>query len=308
MRALIVDPAGHSKIRFGEAPAPAQGPGQVLIEVLNSSLNAAELRFAGLSEPGAVPGFDAAGIVVAAAADGSGPAVGSRVVSFAEGGGWAELRAVDSADVAVVPESVDLAVAATLPVAAGTALRAVWQAGPIAGRRVLVTGASGGVGSFAVQLAAIGGAHVIASVGSRTSGTGLPELGAAEVVLGLDAVAEPVDVIIDMVGGPQLVEAYALLASGGNAQSVGWASGQAALFPAGSTLGRKDPTSITSVFNGGGITDRQQQLKVLLKLVAEGRLRAAIGWHGLWERFAEAADALTGRTLRGKAVFDVPAR
>jgi NADPH:quinone reductase-like Zn-dependent oxidoreductase len=67
-----------------------------------------------------------------------------------------------------------------------------------------VTGASGGVGSFAVQLAAIGGAHVIASVGSAESGKSLEELGAAEVVIGVLGVTQPVDVVIDMVGGPHL--------------------------------------------------------------------------------------------------------
>lgn len=133
-------------------------------------------------------------------------------MSFAAAGGWAELRAVDTVDVAVVPDTVDLAEAATLPVAAGTALRALWQAGPTAGRRVLVTGASGGVGSFAVQLAAIGGAHVIASVGSAEHRKASANLGAAEVVVGLERVTAPVDTVIDLVGGPQLVAAYELLA------------------------------------------------------------------------------------------------
>ncbi|KAA2260437.1 zinc-binding dehydrogenase [Solihabitans fulvus] len=308
MRALVVDPTAPSRLRLGEAPDPVPGPGQVLIEVRHSSLNSAELFFAERSEPGTVLGFDASGIVLASAADGGGPSVGSRVVSFADGGGWAERRAVDAIDVAVVPDLVDLGVAATLPVAAGTALRALEQAGPITGRRVLVTGASGGVGSFAVQLAAIGGAHVIASVGSAASGGGLTELGAAEVVIGLAGMHEPVDVVIDLVGGPQLVAAYGLLSSGGSVQSVGWASGEAAAFPPGATLGRPNPTSITSVYNGAGLTDRRRQLQVLLDLLASGRLRAQVGWRGPWEGIDEAVTALSSRVLRGKAVLDVVAR
>lgn len=305
MRALLVDSDSPARLRLGDAPDPTPGCGQALIEVSHSSLNAAESFFATTSEPGTVLGFDAAGIVVAAAADGSGPPVGTRVVSFAAGGGWAELRAVDTADIATVPDAVDLAAAATLPVAAGTALRAVWQAGPTAGRRVLVTGASGGVGSFAVQLAAIGGAHVIASVGSPERREGLAELGATEVVVGLDGISDPLDIVIDQVGGPQMAGAYGLLAPGGTLQSIGWASGQPATFPPGSSLGSPAPKSIVSVYNGAGLTDRRRQLTALLDLLAGGRLTVAIGWRGPWHRIADAVEALTARRLSGKAILDI---
>lgn len=305
MKALVVDPASPFAVGFAEVPDPEPGPGQVLIEVRHTSLNAGELLVAGMSEPGTVLGFDASGTVVRAAGDGSGPAVGSRVVSFAHGRGWARLRAVDTRDVAVVPDSVDLALAATLPVAAGTALRALWQAGPIMGLRVLVTGASGGVGTFAVQLAKIGGAHVIASVGSAERGQGLPELGADEVVVGLAGVDRPVDVVIDQVGGEQLVQAYSLLAPGGSVQSVGWSSGRAAVLPVGSTLGHVHPISLVSVYNGGGLSDRARHLRVLLELVEAGRLSPVVGWHGGWDQVNEAAQALTDRRLAGKAILDV---
>ncbi|MER7500535.1 zinc-binding dehydrogenase [Nonomuraea pusilla] len=308
MRALVVDPNAPARLRLDEVPEPVPAPGQVVVEVRHSSLNAAELFIAGRSVPGTVLGFDAAGVVVVPAADGTGPAVGSRVVSFGSGGGWAERRAVDVIDLAVVPDAVDLAEAATLPVAAGTALRALWQAGSVAGRRVLVTGASGGVGTFAVQLAAIGGAHVIASVGSAESGKGLAELGADELVVGPENIGEPVDVVIDTVGGRQLVTAYGLLKPGGSLQSVGWASGEAAVLEPGSTLGRPTPVSITSVYNGSGLTDRPAQLEALLDLVAAGRLKPKISWRGRWDRVAEAAEALAERRLQGKAVLDVEGR
>ncbi|MFD0631489.1 zinc-binding dehydrogenase [Catenulispora yoronensis] len=286
-------------------PDPQPGPGQVLIEVRHTSLNAGELFVAGISETGTVLGFDASGVVAKAAADGTGPAVGTRVVSFAQGAGWAQLRAVDTNDVAIVPDSVDLAEAATFPVAAGTALRALWQAGPTLGMRVLVTGASGGVGTFAIQLAKLGGAHVIASVGNPDRARGLPELGADEVVVGLNDLNHPVDIIIDQVGGPQLVHAYTLLAPGGSVQSVGWSSGEPALLPVGSTLGHRHPISLTSVYNGEGLNDRAKQLQVLLDLLDAGRLKPTIGWHGSWNQVAEAAKALTSRTLTGKAILDI---
>jgi len=96
----------------------------------------------------------------------------------------------------------------------------------VVGRRVLITGASGGVGRFAVQLAARAGAHVIAAVGSTARGAGLKALGATEVVVGLADVAEPVSGVLDNVGGPLLAEAFSLLADGGSLQSIGMASNQ----------------------------------------------------------------------------------
>jgi len=304
MRALIVDPEAPGRLRLGEAPDPQPAPGQVLVEVRHTSLNAAELWFAQRAAPGEVIGYDAVGVVVAAA-EGTGPAVGSRVVGFAEGGGFGALRAMDVADVAVVPDGVDLGEAAALPVAAGTALRALDQAGPLLGRRVLVTGASGGVGGFAVQLAGLGGAHVIGVAGSEDGRRWVSELGADEAVGGVDRVAEPVDVVIDTVGGEQLAAAYGLLASGGSLQSIGWASGREAVLPVGSTLGSPAPKAIVSVYNGGGLTDRQAQLGRLLALVAAGKLRVPVGWRGPWDKIADAVEALSSRRLRGKAVLDV---
>lgn len=79
-------------------------------------------------------------------------------------------------ELAVLPDAVDTGTAAALPVAGVTALRALRGLGPLLGRRVLITGASGGVGRFAVQLAARAGAHVIAAVGSAARGAGLSAL------------------------------------------------------------------------------------------------------------------------------------
>jgi NADPH:quinone reductase-like Zn-dependent oxidoreductase len=146
-----------------------------LVEVHAVSLDFGELAYLQQQRrPGEVPGDDAAGIVVRPVADGSGPPVGTRVVSFDFQGGWAELRAVDTADLAVLPDSVEFGAASTLPAAGVTALQALRRLGPVEDRRVLITGASGGVGRFAVQLAALGGARVVASVGSPARGGGWP--------------------------------------------------------------------------------------------------------------------------------------
>ncbi|WP_424642385.1 zinc-binding dehydrogenase [Embleya sp. AB8] len=237
--------------------------------------------------------------MVQAAADGTGPAVGTRVVALISGA-FAERVAIDVGALAETPETVDLAAAVALPVAGVAALRSLRAAGPAPGTRVLVTGASGGVGRFAVQLAARAGAHVIASVGSAARGEGLVEAGADEVVIGLAGLDRPVDVVIDSVGGPQLVAAWNLLAPGGSVQSVGWTSGEPAVFPPYATVG--PAKSLTSFVIEG---DAGADLAVLAELAAEGALTVEIGWQGSWERFAEAAEALRGRRISGKAVLEV---
>lgn len=302
MRALVYDPAAPHGLRLGEAPDPVPGPGQALVQVAATSLNFGEVTY--LSQnyaPGGVAGWDASGVVVAAAADGSGPEVGTRVVTLGWAGGWAELRAVDTGELAVLPDGVEHGAAAALPVAGVTALRALRRLGPILGRRVLVTGASGGVGRFAVQLAARAGAHVVAAVGRPERGAGLAELGAAEVVAGgLAAVAEPVHGVIENVGGSLLADAYGLLAPGGLAVSVGKAS----LEPTTIDFERvRHAAGRIEAFTAG--SGFGPDLAYLASLLAAGELDPQVGWRGGWERAAEAAEALLSRRVAGKAVLDV---
>ncbi|GAA2366158.1 zinc-binding dehydrogenase [Streptomyces cuspidosporus] len=303
MRALLYDPEAPQGLRLGEAPEPVPREAQSLIEVHAASLNFGELAYREeRARPGQVLGWDAAGVVVRPAADGSGPAAGTRVVCFGPPGAWAERRAVDLADLAMVPEAVELGAAATLPGAGVSALQAVRRLGPVLGRRVLITGASGGLGRFAVQLAALAGAYVIAAVGSARRGEGLRELGADEVVVGLDGVRAPVFGVLDNVGGPLLAEAFSLVEPGGSALSIGKAS--------------RRPTSIDFERERLAGGDRRLEpfvvrspfgpdLAYLAGLVAAGRLDPQIGWRGPWERAPEAVAALLGRRVRGKAVLDV---
>jgi NADPH:quinone reductase len=296
MRALVTTPDTKFGLQLKEAPDPVASPGQVIIDVRFASLNHGDVGMAGQDAEGKVPGWDAAGVVTQAAADGTGPAAGTNVLAYAPDGAWAQRRAVNVADLAVVPDDVDLAVAATLPVAGVTALRALRQSGSIEGKRVLITGASGGVGRYAVQLAKIEGAHVVAHA---RRGEGLAELGADEVVSDLDNL-EPVDVVVENIGGSVLVRAWELLKAGGVLQSIGWTSLEPAVFPPYSTVGPKK--SLLAFHAGDGYAS---DLEHLLKLVAEGRLQVEIGWRGSWTDFDEAAAALFGRQVSGKAVIEI---
>ncbi|MGW3035986.1 zinc-binding dehydrogenase [Streptomyces sp. NPDC001178] len=299
VRALVVDPSASAAVRLAEVPDPVPGPGQVLVDVSHASLNYGDLNDArsGRVPVGAVLGSDAAGVVVQAAANGTGPAVGTQVVALTAGA-FAERVAIDVDALAEIPKGLEPARAAALPVAGVAALRALRAAGLGPDKRVLVTGASGGVGRFAVQLAARAGAHVIASVGSAARGEGLTEAGADEVLIGLEGLERPVDAVIDSVGGSQLVAAWNLLAPGGSVQSVGWTSGEPAVFPPYATVG--PAKSLNSfVIEGHAGAD----LAVLAGMAAEGFLRVEIGWQGSWDRFDEAAEALRGRRVSGKAVM-----
>jgi NADPH:quinone reductase-like Zn-dependent oxidoreductase len=266
------------------------------MEVKAVSLNFGDVNGIAGKNPGDVPGWDAAGVVVQAAADGSGPAVGTRVVSFGNNGAWAERRAVRTRDVGVVPDKVDLSIAASVPVAGVTGVQSLRASGPVTGKRVLITGASGGVGRYTIQLAALEGAHVIAAA---RRGDGLAELGAKEVVSTLDGLA-PVDVVLDTVGGPQLVAAWNVLAPGGVIQSIGWTSLEPAPFPPYATVG---PAKSLQAFESR--SPFGPDIETVLRLVAEGKLEVNLGWHGSWHKFEDAIAALRGRQVSGKAVLDI---
>lgn len=219
-------------LRYEDAPVPVPGPGQVRLRVAATTFNPVDgnIRAGFMQEPMPldlphVPGLDVAGTVDALGPQADGLQVGDRVVGFlpfVDDGASAEY-VVASADVlAPAPTSIPLADAAALPLVGLTAHQALTEHARLqAGQRILVVGASGAVGGYAVQLAKAAGAHVIATAGAR-SRERVRAWGADEVVDHTttdvaDAVREPVDVLLNLapVTPEQLTRLVGRVADGG---------------------------------------------------------------------------------------------
>ena len=165
MKALIVRPHQAGRLAISEIPEPITDSTDVLVKVNAFSLNRGEIKRSEAMSVNAQLGCDFAGVVAQAARDGNGPKVGQRVVGFSRRlQGWAELGSIPWRDVAAIPDAVTYSDAATLPVAGLTALYCLERCSRLLANRVLVTGATGGVGYFACQLAHLMGAHVTAQV------------------------------------------------------------------------------------------------------------------------------------------------
>ncbi|MEU9556876.1 zinc-binding dehydrogenase [Streptomyces fumanus] len=301
MRALVVDHSETGPVRFADVEEPVPSTGEALVEVRHISLNFGELNYVEQWPAGAVHGHDASGVVVRAASDGSGPPEGTRVAVGMAPHAWAERVAVGTASLGTVPEGVELADAAALGIAGVTALR-VLRTRSLLARDVLITGASGGVGHFAVQLAALAGARVTALVGSPERAAGLRELGADRVLTDLAGTEERFDLVLDTVGGPVVAQAWSSLAEGGTIHLVGHSSGQETTFPSGALFGFGEPRTIATY---GDMTPTGGELTDLLGLMAAGRLAAPVGLRGDWRDVGDAVRALFARKVHGKVVLDV---
>ena len=199
MHAWITTDRGS--LALAEVPEPEPGPDEAVISVEAFSPNRGETFVLEQAMPGFMPGKDIAGVVIESAASGQGPRVGEKVVAHLEHSGWAERAAVSVDRLAVIPEGVDTVRAAALPLAGLTALRLIRTTGSLASRRVLLTGASGGVGHYVVELAAAQGAQITVVAANEERSRRLLALGASSWVSDPEQATGSFDVGMDSVGG-----------------------------------------------------------------------------------------------------------
>jgi NADPH:quinone reductase-like Zn-dependent oxidoreductase len=302
--ALVAAEGAPGHIARREVAAPAPRANEAVIAVRAISLNRGEVRTLQTAPAGWRPGWDVAGVVAEEASDGSGPAAGSRVVGLATSGGWAERVAVVTDLLAVLPDGVNFAAAATLPVAGLTALRALELADTVDGHAVAVTGASGGVGRFAIQLAAQLGARVDAVVSSPERGRPVLDLGAATYSVGFPESAV-YDVILESVGGATLGAALRALADGGLVVSYGNSSGESTTFDPTDFYRRAGARLYGFVLMHELRRSRsgRRDLGRLTTMVAENRLDVGIEHEASWHRAGEVLAAFWERKIPGKTVL-----
>ncbi len=310
---------GAERLGFDERPKPTPKKGEVLVRVAAAAIDSGTLHllhgtprlvrpYSGLRRPRfQVPGRDLAGVVEALGPGVAGVAVGDRVIGTADGS-LAEYAVVPLARLAAAPTSVDLQTAAALPVSGLTALKAIAAAGLEPGHRVLVTGASGGVGSYVVQLAFAAGAEI----------TGVCSAGKADLVRGLgakqvldyavDDLAQgaPYDAVIDIAGNTPLRALRRMVTRTGAVVIVGGDQG-------GEILGGMERTLAAVLVNpfvrqrlsAVGPGERGADMATMARYVDEGVVRPAISRvYGFDEAVEAVADLDAGR-VRGKAVIQV---
>lgn len=304
-------PDGHGNVRITHVPEVRASATEAVVAVEAFSPNRGETQLLDTPRPQWRPGKDVAGTVIEAARDGSGPPAGTRIVAHLPGAGWAERALVPAHGWAALPDDVDAVVAAALPLAGLTALRLLRLAGPVLGRSLLVTGASGGVGHYLTEMATSAGARVTAITRTEERGERLREFGARTVtdLATLEAEGARFDVGLESVGGPTMARVRHLVLRRGRLIWFGQGGG--------------DPTSLDFfdwVDNDVGApiypfhyahpshpddTDGSD-LDTLVSLVVSGQLHPEIDRSARWEHTANVLEGLRDRRIRGKAVLTLP--
>lgn len=299
---------------IGDVADPAPDRSDLLVRVHAVSLNRGEVKRARTARDGFRPGWDFAGVVTQAAADGKGPKAGARVVGLLASGAWAELVAAPATMLAEIPDAVSFEQAACLPVAGLTALFALARGYDLLGRKVLITGASGGVGHLACRLAALSGAHVVGVVRSDAAAASAIEAGAHEAaVIGDDPLRAqkygPFDLILESVGGASLPASLEMLSATGLCVSFGASDPKpAAIDVAKFYMGGGRILAGFALFSEiAGRRSASAGLQRLLALVADGRLAPAIAVQREWSEIATVSADLLARRYPGKAVLTLPA-
>jgi NADPH:quinone reductase-like Zn-dependent oxidoreductase len=295
---------GPEVLRLEDIPDPQPGPGEVLVEVKASSVNPVDykIRNGGYLQPDQLPltlGRDISGVVRRCGAGERNFEQGQAIYAMLpfDRGGYAEMAAIPEAACARKPERLDFVQAAAVPLAALTAWQGLFDHGKLEqGQLVLIHGAAGGVGHFAVQFARARGAQVIATCSAEDQGFVLG-LGAKEVIdykaERFEDEVEKVDLVFDLIGGDTQTRSFAIVREGG------------ALI---STLNEPDRQKLAEHGIRGGRYTAQpngDQLEQIGRLIDSGRVTPAVDRTYPLARAAEAEDWLEHRHVRGKIVLTV---
>jgi NADPH2:quinone reductase len=317
--AVIYENGPPEVLRYEEIPDPECPEGCVLIDVEAISIEGGDLLARAASPPALVPhvvGYLAAGTVAEAGPGADQPAAGDRVVTMNAAGSHASRRTVPAISTWPIPDGMDAAVAACVPIAFGTAEECLFTAAGLSeGQTALIHAGAGGVGMAAIQLAKQAGATVLATASSDEKLERLKEFGldhginyaresfvprVAELTDGRGA-----DVVLDSIGGQNLVDSIAALAYGGTLVSVGVA-GRAGSGIEARELWAKNNT-LRGVFLGGALLAEYPRVRAmiaeLIERVAGGELRAHIDRSFPLAEAAAAHAYLESRKAFGRVVM-----
>lgn len=309
MKAIRTDKDKRLVLVDVDAPQPQRN--EAIVKVHAISLNRGEIRRSLAAAEGFRPGWDVAGIVEMAATSGSGPKVGQRVVATLPVAAWAERVAVPTDSIAVLPDAVSFAEASCLPIAGLTALHALSKRGDLIARKVLITGATGGVGHFATQLARLQGAHVVAVVRDEKQAAFARAHGAHDVaVVGNEpakaAALGPYDLVLESVGGTSFDATSKMLAVDGVLVAFGISGGAEGKLDLSPFYIKGGGTIVgLAVFHEFRRESASIGLSRLAALVADKRLKVHIAVERPWTDIDAVARDLQGRTYIGKAVLHV---
>ncbi len=314
MKRIIMDLDQPGGLAFTEAPHPNPLPTQSLIKVTAFSLNRGEVGFAQSPEAkGQTIGWDYVGTIEEPAANGTGPEKGTRVVGWRpEMDAFAEYVIGEAQYCAPIPDTVSDVQAATLPVAGLTALAAIDKGDRILGHPVLITGVTGGVGYFALQLAKLSGAKAVAQVRRADQVAFAREVGADAVIVtedgqGLDAEG-PYRLIIDGIGGNLFKALLKVIAKGGTLVSYGVSGSPEVtlnLYPDFFGGGGQRHVYGLGLYGEVEIEPSSIALGRLLNLLKVGKLAVPEITQADWAETPKLAKDLLERKFSGKAVLTV---
>ena len=306
MKAIRIHSLGNPDVlKLEETPRPEPGDNEILIHVKAASVNPVDYKIrSGEFKKGEIElpttlGRDVAGVVESVGRNITNLKPGQEVYAFlgAKSGGYAEYAIAEQNEVSPKPDRLDFVEAAAVPLAAETAWQALFDHGELKqGERVLIHGAGGGVGHFAVQFAKAKGATVIATA-SKEDVNFVSELGADRVI---DHKAEAfeknvrdIDLVIDLIGGETQEKSWAVLKEGGRMVSV-------LEQPSKEEAARKHAKAVVFMAQ-----PKAEQLEEIGELISENKVTVAVSKVLPLEEAKEAHETLEHEHSQGKLVLTV---